>query len=253
MLERRFQYRLFLAIVFLVGLLFTNSVNGAESTSDGSLKWKFQINNWVDSSPSIGKDGTIYVGSWDSNLYAINPDGSLKWKFEIDDWIFSSPAIGKDGTIYVGSWDGNLYAINSGSLGPADSPWPMFRHDVMHTGRFGNQVQLSSSSSSNSTDNQNQEITLSLVKGWNLKGTSHSIEISAFSNYKSEIIAVWKWNGNGWLFWSPNESLMDIAKSYGIDQIKRINAYDGFWVKVKDNVNISIPISVNGTSGYAED
>ena len=30
--------------------------------------------------PAIGSDGTIYVGSWDNNLYAINPDGgSKKW------------------------------------------------------------------------------------------------------------------------------------------------------------------------------
>ena len=33
------------------------------------------------SSPAIGLDGTIYVGSYDINLYAINPDGSLKWKY----------------------------------------------------------------------------------------------------------------------------------------------------------------------------
>jgi outer membrane protein assembly factor BamB len=31
--------------------------------------------------PAIGADGTIYVGSWDYNLYAVKPDGSEKWKF----------------------------------------------------------------------------------------------------------------------------------------------------------------------------
>ena len=67
---------------------------------------------WVTSSPAIGSDGTIYVGSSDNNLYAINPDGSKKWAFKTGDYVDSSPAIGSDGTIYVGSNDSYLYAIN---------------------------------------------------------------------------------------------------------------------------------------------
>jgi large repetitive protein len=78
---------------------------------DGSQKWSFATGGWVDSSPAIGADGTIYVGS-DDNLYAINPDGSQKWSFTTGGWVSSSPAIGADGTIYVGSHDHNLYAIN---------------------------------------------------------------------------------------------------------------------------------------------
>ncbi|MCS7231610.1 MAG: PQQ-binding-like beta-propeller repeat protein [Elusimicrobiota bacterium] len=101
---------------------------------DGTLKWKFKTGNWIESSPAIGKDGTIYVGSYDNYLYAINPDGTLKWKFETGGDVDSSPAIGKDGTIYVGSWDGYLYAINSESLGLSDSPWPKFRYDEQNTG-----------------------------------------------------------------------------------------------------------------------
>ena len=75
-------------------------------------KWAFKTGDWVRSSPSIGSDGTIYVGSDDDNLYAINPDGSKKWAFKTRDEVESSPAIGSDGTIYVGSDDNNLYAIN---------------------------------------------------------------------------------------------------------------------------------------------
>jgi outer membrane protein assembly factor BamB len=75
-------------------------------------KWSVQTNNGVWSSPAIGADGTIYVGSNDGCLYAINPDGTPMWKFTTLDLVRSSPAIGADGTIYVGSWDGNFYAIN---------------------------------------------------------------------------------------------------------------------------------------------
>jgi hypothetical protein len=51
------------------------------------------------------------VGSEDYHLYAIHPDGTLKWAFQTGSWIISSPAIGSDGTIYVGSFDEHLYAF----------------------------------------------------------------------------------------------------------------------------------------------
>ena len=74
--------------------------------------WRFTTGNWVYSSPAIGTDGTIYVGSRDKNLYAVNPDGSEKWRFTTGGWVDSPPTIGADGTIYVGSLDKNLYAVN---------------------------------------------------------------------------------------------------------------------------------------------
>jgi len=82
------------------------------SSNDGKLKWKYKTGWGVASSPAIGSDGTIYVGSCDNYTYAINPDGTLKWKFKTGWYVYSSPAIGSDGTIYIGSYDHNLYAIN---------------------------------------------------------------------------------------------------------------------------------------------
>jgi outer membrane protein assembly factor BamB len=87
------------------------------------------------SSPAIGLDGTVYTGSWDGNLYALDPNSvnqdsecALKWTFTTDGSVWSSPVITPDGTVYVGSWDGNLYAVYDSSGGPADAPWPMFHH-----------------------------------------------------------------------------------------------------------------------------
>lgn len=79
---------------------------------DGSLKWIYTTWGNVPSSPAIGWDGTVFVGSEDKWLYAINPDGSLKWTFGTGSLVQSSPSIGLDGTVYVGSWDGKLYAVN---------------------------------------------------------------------------------------------------------------------------------------------
>ncbi len=78
----------------------------------GEELWKLNAGGIIFSSPAIANDGTIYVGSQNNKLNAINPDGSLKWQFTANDFIDSSPAIGPDGTVYVGSWDNMLYAIN---------------------------------------------------------------------------------------------------------------------------------------------
>ncbi|MDP6716694.1 MAG: PQQ-binding-like beta-propeller repeat protein, partial [SAR202 cluster bacterium] len=54
--------------------------------------WSFQASGDVFSSPAIGVEGTIYVGSWDNSLYAINPDGSQSWSFQTGGAIWSSAA-----------------------------------------------------------------------------------------------------------------------------------------------------------------
>jgi len=43
----------------------------------------------------------------------------LKWKYETGDWVESSPAIATDGTVYVGSGDDYLYAIGNQSTPPS--------------------------------------------------------------------------------------------------------------------------------------
>lgn len=66
-------------------------------------RWRYLIGDFVYSSPAIAADGTIYVGSSDDHLYALNPNGTLRWRYPTGGEIWSSPAIGPDGTIYVGS------------------------------------------------------------------------------------------------------------------------------------------------------
>jgi large repetitive protein len=80
---------------------------------DGTLKWRYQTNDFVSSSPAIGTDGTVYIGSYDKYLYAIRSDGTLKWKYQTEDRVRSSPVIDLDGTVYFGSWDRYLYALKS--------------------------------------------------------------------------------------------------------------------------------------------
>lgn len=60
-----------------------------------------------------GKDLTLYFGSSDGNLYALNAHtGKKKWAFKTNGIIHTSPALYK-GKVYIGSWDTFLYAVDA--------------------------------------------------------------------------------------------------------------------------------------------
>jgi outer membrane protein assembly factor BamB len=89
--------------------------------------WSFtEPSERVDSSPTVA-DGTVYVGSHDGTLYAVNAQtGEHEWRFtEPSGKIHSSPTVA-DGTVYVGTdeytetdtrgapeRDGTLYAVDA--------------------------------------------------------------------------------------------------------------------------------------------
>lgn len=79
--------------------------------SSETLLWSDTTGGGIRSSPAIAGDGTVYIGSLDSNLYAVDEKGTLKWQYSAGGEVYSPPAIGTDGTIYFGSIDGYLYAL----------------------------------------------------------------------------------------------------------------------------------------------
>ena len=103
---------MFKSLLSLLLFIHCTSLGLAQSQWISVKKWAFNTGGAVESSPAIGNDGTIYVGSTAKRIYAINPDGSKKWSIRTKESVYSSPTIGKDGTIYIGSWDYKLYAIN---------------------------------------------------------------------------------------------------------------------------------------------
>ena len=76
----------------------------------GSLSWSYVTGTWVFSSPAIGSDDYIYVGSG-VRLHAVTPFGLLAWSYVTGDWVASSPAIGDDGKLYVSCMDNYLYCF----------------------------------------------------------------------------------------------------------------------------------------------
>ena len=52
---------------------------GGGGTQTATLSWKFLTAGSVYSTVAINADGTIYVGSDDTNLYALDQNGNIKW------------------------------------------------------------------------------------------------------------------------------------------------------------------------------
>jgi len=78
------------------------------------VKWKFHTGGRVFSSPAVS-NGTLYAGSTDGNLYALDLEaGSQKWKFATGARVTSSPAVA-GGVVYFESYDGNFYAVDAAS------------------------------------------------------------------------------------------------------------------------------------------
>jgi outer membrane protein assembly factor BamB len=123
------------------GLVYFGSVDGnfyALDTASGKLAWKFQTGgerrftapgihgispktemmpdpfDVFLSSPALA-NGTVYFGSGDRNVYALEArTGALKWKFSTGDVVHASPAI-SGGVVYIGSWDRYFYALDAES------------------------------------------------------------------------------------------------------------------------------------------
>jgi outer membrane protein assembly factor BamB len=96
---------------WLILLLFSGAVIPVRSQVQLAEKWRFAAEGWIASSPAIDAAGTVYFGSDDHNIYALNPDGSEKWRYQTGNSVTASPSIDPDGNIYIGSQDSYFYSL----------------------------------------------------------------------------------------------------------------------------------------------
>jgi len=75
--------------------------------------WSFATGKGIFSTPVVGGDGTVYVGSADRFFYALNPDGSERWSVETGEIIDSSALLDDLGRVYFGSGDGVFRSLDA--------------------------------------------------------------------------------------------------------------------------------------------
>jgi trimeric autotransporter adhesin len=160
---------------------------------DGTEKWQFLTSNTVRTSAAVSADGTIYFGSDDQNFYALNPDGTARWELPAGT-IESSPAIRFDGVVYFGAGEQTSVSALLGTSPLASSPWPMFQHDVLHTGNAATPPVTSGwqfPSNSNEFDDQVNAVATS---GNDIYvGGNFHVAGGVAANYIAH------WNGSSWL------------------------------------------------------
>ena len=81
------------------------------------INWKFETSGKISAPPRV-EGNCVYLGSWDGNVYAIDPySGDIKWTFKTGWGIDTTPVV-SDGKVFVGSNDNNFYALdeNNGDL-----------------------------------------------------------------------------------------------------------------------------------------
>jgi len=121
------------------GLVFISSADGniyAVDAESGAERWRFRtrgerrftapgIHGAVPrtermpdpfdvflSSPTV-VGGTVYIGSGDQHVYALDArTGAKRWEFATGDVVHAAPAV-VEGVVYIGSWDRNLYALDA--------------------------------------------------------------------------------------------------------------------------------------------
>jgi eukaryotic-like serine/threonine-protein kinase len=82
----------------------------------GEIKpiWVFQCEDEIRSTP-LFFNGSIYIGCYDNNLYALNAiNGEFQWKYATDGGIVTKPAV-FEGNIYFGSEDHRLHVVSARS------------------------------------------------------------------------------------------------------------------------------------------
>jgi len=94
------------------GGVYVSAGNKVYALSEmGTELWSYDIGSEADE-PSVGSDGTIYVGSAGGRLAALSEDGKMLWDFKIPGNI-RSPSIDKTGNLYCGASPWALYALDS--------------------------------------------------------------------------------------------------------------------------------------------
>ncbi|HEX2980170.1 MAG TPA: serine/threonine-protein kinase [Anaerolineaceae bacterium] len=74
--------------------------------------WTFECEDEIRGTPAIER-GTVYIGSYDNNLYALNgSNGDFLWKYATDGGVVSTPAV-HENVVFIGSEDQRLHAISA--------------------------------------------------------------------------------------------------------------------------------------------
>jgi outer membrane protein assembly factor BamB len=117
-----------------------------EARFTGDRPWSFNTGRAVFSTPVIGADGTVYVGSADGFFYAISRSGKLLWRVKTGNLIDSAAVLGRaraageSASVTFGSGDEYLYQLRTSPTSLAPEQRVVWRYKAPSSLTAGQQV-----------------------------------------------------------------------------------------------------------------
>jgi len=98
--------------------------------TDGAEVWSVETGGHVSGQPVVGPDGTVYFGSHDHHLYAVDPTGRVLFRRDLGGEVYSTPAL-VEGRLFVGSDADFFFCLDARS---GEVQWHLRTDDDADTG-----------------------------------------------------------------------------------------------------------------------
>lgn len=107
----------------------TGTANTTGPKEEVDVAWKFETGGALKAQPAV-VDGTVYVTSTDSNVYAVSASsGDEQWSVGTNQGLVSTPAVG-NGIVFVATRAGRVLALSAGT---GSGQWVFSRDDRVFT------------------------------------------------------------------------------------------------------------------------
>ena len=75
---------------------------------DGTVIWRYAAADRIYSTAAVASNGNIYFGSDHGSLVALTAEGQIRWRHDLGEDVDASPTLGDDGFIYAAANGGVL-------------------------------------------------------------------------------------------------------------------------------------------------
>lgn len=97
------------------------------------IRWQYETDDMIESTPCIGDDGTIYFGNNSGWIFALNSIGDKKWSAKFEAGVRSAGTIIAPNLLAFALDDDVLVGLRCESKDLCDSGWPKFGRDNFHS------------------------------------------------------------------------------------------------------------------------